>query len=180
MKKAILLLALVYSSTIINAQFYAGLQTKAIASKNNYILDNDNGKALAINYGLGSNIIVGYSLNENIDFTIDGDMSWLFSASSNSTFNNANLGIRYSFPDVFVKPYVGLYIGYSQKTFRPISDEIIMNPVRGVSVSPSVGVMFNPKMSRHFWINTELTYTNVFSEIPFNIINLQVGLYYYF
>jgi len=166
-----------------------GIQSKGITSKNNYIENNENGKSLAIDYGTGPELLVGYSINEEIDVIVGGGMSWVFTSSSSYTVSNINVSGRYYFPEVFIKPYAGLGIGYYQKTFKAttITDsltnteiEYIIDPERGIGVSPSVGILFNPKMSRHFWINAEVSYSNIFSKLPYHLIDFKVGLFYYF
>ena len=74
-------------------------------NKDTIELTNDSKDDSGTNIGIG----LGYKYNNNIFTTIE----YTNLSLDNATINNFLVGVNYQFDDIFLKPYVGVSVGYS-------------------------------------------------------------------
>ena len=186
MKKIKITLGLIMLISIANAQIFVEFAPNFSFSTNNYI---ENGKSITVDYGVGANLVTGYSINKKIDFSCVVGVSKFPSAITDYTIYDANIKGKYYFLQNYIKPYISLGIGYYEKSFKSFnaydqrtgtSYELTFPVDKGIGFNSSIGISFQSKKITNLNINTELSYCNVYTETSYNLINVSVGVLYYF
>jgi len=151
-----------------NAQFFTGVNTIFAYPLNNNFID----------FGIGSKVEVGYSINKNIDFNIAAGNFWFFGPVSHK-MRFVKVKGKYNLLNKKITPFIGFSSGYFQERFDSPFGGVITTDF-AVGVQPSVGAKIELEFVKRVFVNTELSYLKVFSIEELNIINFNLGLLYYF
>jgi len=167
-----------------NAQIYTG-----ISVNNNYVMDN----VTIWGYGAGYKITAGYKINTKTkaEFNVGSNLFSIYYFSGNRYKINSYY-VNYSYK-IFntqkIKPYISLGTGFFQKKtncsiYDPESDIFIIclkdYTENGIGILPTIGFEFkHPDIKNLNW-DVGLSYYRIFTEHPVNLIQLKIGLLYYF
>ncbi len=152
----------------LNAQVYLGLNSKIAFPTSNY---------QEVSYGIGGDLLIGYSLQQTFDFNISASNTWLRSMMENYQIGSINANVKYYILRKSIKPYIGFGTGYFYKSFNgPFEENFSEN---GIGIIPSAGALFDIKRFKGLFLNTEIAYCKVFTEHQINLFDLKIGLLYY-
>lgn len=169
MSKTGLIIYLIITSIVLNAQVYLGVNSKITMPTSSY---------QEVDNGFGTGFIIGYSLYDKFNFDLGVSNLWMNSLISNYQIGSLKANIKYNILQKSIKPYLGIGIGYFHKSFDgALNDKIYEN---GLGVTPLVGVLFDIKSIKGLVLSTEFCYTKVFTEHQISLLNFSIGLLYYF
>jgi len=166
-----------------NAQIYTG-----ISINNNYVTDN----VTIWGYGAGYKITAGYKINTKTkaEFNVGSNLFSIYYFSGDRYKINSYY-VNYSYK-IFntqkIKPYISLGSGFFQKkTNIPVMDDNSPNILysidyteNGIGILPTIGFEFkHPGIENLNW-DIGLSYYRIFTEHPVNLVQLKIGLLYYF
>lgn len=153
----------------LNAQVYLGLNSKVTFPTSNY---------QEVDYGIGGEVLIGYSLQQKLDFNMSIGNLWLNSMIKNYKIGSIKANVKYYILHKSIKPYVGFGSGYFYKSFNgPFEENFSEN---GIGITPSAGILFDLKLFDGLFLNTEFSYCKVFTKHQINLIDFNIGLLYYF
>ncbi len=164
-----LIIFLITASVLLNAQVYLGVNSKIALPTSS---------CQEVDYGFGTGFLIGYLLQDKFNFDLGMSNLWMNSFLSNYQIGSLKANVKYNILQKSVKPYLGVGVGYFRKSFNgPFDEKIAEN---GIGIIPSVGVLFGIKSVKGLVLNTEFCYTKVFTEHQISLLNLNIGLLYYF
>lgn len=154
---------------LLNAQVFLGLNSKIAFPTSNY---------QEVDNGMGVDLLVGYSLQQKLNFNISIGNLWFSSMLENYKISSLKANAKYYILQKSIKPYVGFGSGYFHKTFNgPFEENFSEN---GMGIIPSVGILFDLKLFNGLFLNTEFSYCKVFTKHQIDLIGFNIGLLYYF
>lgn len=169
MRKIVLIICLIITSVLLNAQVYLGVNSKITLPTSSY---------QEVDNGFGTGFLIGYSLQAKFNFDIGMSNLWMNSLISNYQIGSLKANVTYNILQKSVKPYFGIGVGYFRKSFDgALNDKFYEN---GLGIAPSIGVLFDIRSVKGLALNTEFCYTKVFTEHQISLLNFSIGLLYYF
>lgn len=155
--------------TCLNAQINTSIITKIAFPANSYT---------DVDYGAGLNFAIGYSLNRNFDFNAGAENLWFSSIIGYYKISSLKANIKYFVLQKVIKPYIGFGSGYFLKNIEgPFNTNI---KETGIGFIPSVGVLFETKILKGLFVNTNFSYYKIYTEHQVSLISFDFGLVYYF
>lgn len=156
---------------------------------NNYIVD----KTLLSGYGAGYNIAIGYLINSKLkaDFNFESSIyTFKYLSGDNYKVNSVYLNFIYK---IFRTNKINTSIGFGSGFFQKKTNIQIVdwnNPQpfylivdyteKGIGIIPSIGFEFkHPSIQNLNW-DIGFSYQRIFTEHPINLLQLKIGLLYYF
>jgi hypothetical protein len=164
---AFCLMVLLFNSSV--AQVFTGINLKYASPVRDY---NE------VDNGLGLYVSIGYSFNQKLEFNISAEKLWMNSIVENYNIDNATFKIKYIFLENTLKPYIEIGTGYFKKSYDlPFDNERTEN---GMGIIASIGVLTKTHIINGLYFNTKLSYYSVYTENQIYLMNLNIGLLYYF
>ena len=153
----------------LNAQVYLGLNSKISFPTSNY---------QEVDNGLGVDLLIGYSLQQNLEFNVNISNLWLSSLIENYKISSVKANAKYYILQKSIKPYIGFSLGYFHKSFNGPFDKRFSE--NGMGLIPSAGILFDPRIFNGLFLNTEFSYCKVYTEHQVSLIGFNIGIWYYF
>jgi len=168
MKKIVLIIYLLTTVVLLNAQVYLGVNAKIVLPA---------GSFKEIDYGVGTDFLIGYLLQDKLNIDLCISNLWASSILYNYQMGYLKANIKYNILQNSVKPYLGIGLGYFRKTYSPFSDKFYEY---GIGVTPLVGILFDLESVKGLALNTQLSYNKIFTEHQTSMLNCKIGLLYNF
>jgi len=132
-------------------------------------------------YGGGFNLLFGYSLNNKLDVSAKIERCYFASFVDHSRISTIGIDIKYFPLNKSFQPYLGFGVGFVERYLDiEIMGDIFKDYENIISVEPEIGIRFDSKWIEGLYINTGLSYNMIDSNNKMNLINLKIGLQYYF
>jgi outer membrane protein W len=170
MKNTLIIIIFLFIANCLSGQVNFGLNTSFVLPTNNYD---------EVDYGLGGNLLLGYSFKQRFDIKIIAGNIWMNSFIENYKINSYELSANYYFIDKVIRPYIGFGGGYYIKSFDDAFN-IEKYYEKGLGIKPQIGCSFNLINLKGLRINTQFYYNKVFTEHQINLVGLNIGLLYHF
>lgn len=170
MKKYFLVLLFCASYSIANAQFFAGIGLNIIAPYQS---------AITLDAGAGGSANIGYSISNNLDVGIQIDYNRFSAIVEKYSIKDIEIKANYYFFNKSIRPSLGFGAGIFQERFaRPLDFPDYYQNALGVQ--PSIGLLFDNDLLPGLKVNTEFSYTHIFTENTLSTFGFNIGLKYYF
>lgn len=169
MKRFALLICLILLTNFLYSQIYSGFEA-------GYVLPSNSTNE--IDFGIGGNLLMGYSFNKNLDFGLTLGKTWFKSIADKYQAKCIRANVNYYFLKKSISPYLGLSSGLFVNGFKdPLGLEHYEN---GVGIVPSIGVSFYSFNTSKFRILTEISYNKIFTEHQLDYFSFSIGMVYNF
>lgn len=130
-----------------------------------------------VDYGTGLNFNIGYLIKNKLDFSIGAEKIWCASIIDGYKISSIQANLKYFVFTKDIKPYIGFGIGNFQESFnQPFGNDFKES---GIGIIPSIGSLFKSKIKGLFF-DAELSGYKVYKNHPISIININIGVLYYF
>ncbi len=170
MKKLSILISILFCGLFAKAQLNFGID--AIGALPNAQLNNE------VDYGLGGNIYLGFTIKEKIDLSANYGLISFFSMHDTYNISSATFKIKYLLLTELFKPYIGFEAGKYYKKEIPGPGFILKD--NGIGYAPSVGILFDSKLTSKLFIDVSASYVRMNMKHKYEVLLVKVGLNYKF